>query len=124
VQDPTLDNPFAQAPRASSAWAWQVRTGVVLIVLLGLHFVANHFIAKGGLRDFAAVADYLRNPVILALEVLFLLAVTTHALLGVRSIALDFGPSGRAQTVLSRVLAVVGVLTVAYALWLTWVIIH
>lgn len=44
--------------------------------------------------------------------------------LGVRAIVIDFGISSQAEKRLSQVLTVVGVLTVAYGLWLTWVIIH
>src|SRR5258708_39546784 len=102
----------------------QLIRGVGLIVLLGLHFIANHFVAKGGLRDFAEVVAYLRNPLILCLEVLFLLCVTTHALLGVRAILLDFGLSQAAESHLDRVLKVVGVLTVVYGLGVTWMVIR
>jgi len=97
---------------------------VGLVLLLGLHFIANHFIAKGGLRDFADVVAYLRTPIILVLEVLFLIVVTTHALLGVRAILLDLGLSDRVEKLLSQMLSVLGVLTVGYGLWLTWVIIR
>ena len=119
-----MENPFAQEPRASSSWLWQVITGVGLVFLLGLHFIANHFIARGGLRDFADVVAYLRNPIILVLEVLFLVTVVTHAMLGVRAIVVDFGISGQAEKRLSQLLTVIGVITVAYGLWLTWAIIH
>jgi succinate dehydrogenase hydrophobic anchor subunit len=118
-----MENPFAQEPKATSTWLWQAFTGVGLVLLLGLHLIANHFIAKGGLRDFADVVAYLRTPIILVLEILFLLVVTTHALLGVRAILLDFGLSARTEKRLSQALMVVGVLTVGYGLWLTWVII-
>ena len=119
-----MENPFTQEPRATSTWLWQVFTGVGLLILLGLHFIANHFIAKGGLRDFAEVVAYLRTPIILALEVLFLVVVTSHAMLGVRAILLDFGLSDRAEKRLSQALTALGVLTVGYGLWLTWVIIR
>ena len=119
-----MENPFAEEPKATSAWLWQVFTGVGLVILLGLHFIANHFIAKGGLRNFADVVAYLRNPIIFGLELLFLVFVTTHALLGVRAILLDLGFSERTEKRLSQVLTGVGVLTVGYGLWLTWVIIH
>jgi succinate dehydrogenase hydrophobic anchor subunit len=119
-----LDNPFAREPKASSGWLWQVFTGVGLVFLLGLHFIANHFIVKGGLRDFANVVSYLRNPIILVLEVLFLVVVTTHAMLGVRAIVTDFGLSDRIEKRLSQALTIIGVLTVVYGLWLTWTIIH
>jgi succinate dehydrogenase hydrophobic anchor subunit len=115
----TMENPFAQEPKASWTWYWQVFTGVALILLLGLHFIAT-----GGIRDFADVVSYLRNPIILVLEVLFLAVVATHAMLGVRAIVLDFGISDHAEKRLSQALTVVGVLTVAYGLWLTWTIVH
>src|SRR6266536_5856683 len=92
-----MENPFAQEPKATSSWFWKAFTGVALLLLLGLHFIANHFIAKGGLRDFADVVAYLRNPIILVLEVLFLVVVATHAMLGVRAILTDFGLSDQAE---------------------------
>ncbi len=119
-----MKNPFAKEPKASSSWLWQAFTGVSLVLLLGLHFVANHFIAKGGLRNFADVVAYLSSPLILVLEVLFLVVVTTHAMLGVRAILLDFGLSDHAEKRLSQALTVMAILTVGYGLWLTWVIIH
>jgi succinate dehydrogenase hydrophobic anchor subunit len=119
-----MENPFAQESKASSTWYWQAFTGVALLVLLGLHFIANHFIAAGGIRDFADVVSYLRNPIILVLEVLFLVVVATHAMLGVRAIVMDLGISDHAEKRLGQVLTVVGVLTVGYGLWLTWTIIH
>ena len=119
-----MENPFAKEPKASSTWYWQIFTGIALVLLLGLHFIANHFIATGGIRDFADVVSYLRNPIVLVLEVLFLVVVVTHAMLGVRAIVIDFGISARAEKRLSQALTVVGVLTVVYGLWLTWAIIH
>jgi succinate dehydrogenase cytochrome b556 subunit len=116
----TMNNPFAQEPKASSSWLWQVFTGVALVILLGLHIIAQHFIVKGGLRDFADVLAYLRSPIFLVLELLFLVVVATHALLGVRAILMDLGLSERAEKRLSQALTVVGVLTVYYGLWLTW----
>ena len=119
-----IENRDARPPAASWGWLWQAFTGIALLLLLGLHFVANHFIVKGGLRDYADVVAYLRNPVILVLELLFLVAVATHAMLGVRAIVFDFGLSERAEKLVSQALTVVGVLTVVYCLWLTWIIIR
>ena len=119
-----MKNPFAEEPKASSTWYWQMFTGIALVLLLGLHFIANHFIATGGIRDFADVVSYLRNPIVLVLEVLFLIMVAIHAMLGVRAIVIDFGISSQAEKRLSQVLTVIGMLTVAYGLWLTWAFIH
>ncbi len=119
-----MENPFAKEPKATSTWLWQVCSGVGLLVLLGIHLVAQHFIARGGLRNFADVVAYLSNPIFLVLELLFLVFVTFHAMLGVRAILMDFGLSNRAEKRLSQALTVIGALTVGYGLWLTWVIIH
>jgi succinate dehydrogenase hydrophobic anchor subunit len=118
------ENPFAEEPKPTAAWLWQVFTGIGLVILLGLHMIANHFIAKGGLRDYQEVVTYLRDPVILSLEVLFLICVTTHALLGVRAIFLDFGLSDRAERILSQILKWVGVLTFGYGLVVMWCVIR
>ena len=119
-----MDNPFVQEPKATSSWLWQVVTGMGLVVLLGLHIIAQHFIATGGLRDFADALAYLRSPVFLVHEVLFLVVAAAHARLGVRAILLDFGLSARTEKWLGRVLTIVGILTVCYGLWVTWVVIH
>lgn len=116
-------NPYSVEPKRSSAWLWQALTGAALLPLLALHIIANHFVAEGGLRDYADVVSYLSHPVILGLETLFLVVVTAHALLGVRAIAMDFGLSDQAGRRLSRSLAVLGLLTVGYGLLLTRIII-
>lgn len=124
LSEDMMDNPFAKEPKASTAWYWQLFTGVALVFLLGLHFIANHFIAQGGIRDYADVVSYLRNPIILVWEILFLIVVATHAMLGIRAIFIDFGIPARAEKRLSQMLTVIGVITVGYGLWLTWAIIH
>lgn len=115
-------NRFAQTPAASWGWLWQAISGLGLIVLAGLHMIAHHFVVPEGIRDFAGIVDYLRNPIIVALEVAFLVAVSAHAMLGVRAILFDLGLSARAEKNVTRILTVVGVLTVAYGVWLTWTI--
>mgnify|MGYP001585562511 CR=1 FL=1 len=112
----------AHTPTENWGWFWQAVTGIGLLALLGLHFVAQHFVAEGGIRDFAGVIAYLRNPIIVALEAAFLIVVTWHALLGVRAVLFDLGLSDSAERRVSRVLLVIGLLTVGYGLWLTWTI--
>ena len=117
-----MDNAAARAPAASWAWIWQAITGLGLVVLLALHMVAQHFVAEGGIRNYADVVAYLRNPIVVVLELLFLVTVTAHALLGVRAILFDLGLSENAEKRVTQALWVVGVLTVGYGFWLTWVI--
>ena len=85
-------------------------------MLVTIHMVAHHFVVDevGGLRTYQHVLDYIRTPVIFVLESVFLLVVTVHAMLGLRSVLLDFGLSGRLRRLMERGLIVLGVLTVVY----------
>ena len=105
------------------SWAAQAATGMLVLGLVTLHMVANHFVVPEGLRDYAQVVEYLSNPVIVVLEVAFLGTVTWHALLGLRAVIFDLGLTPALERVVTRVLAVVGILTVGYGLWLTSVIV-
>ena len=94
-------------------------TGALLIVLLGMHIVVQHFVVEGGLRDYQQVVAYLSNPFVFLLEVAFLITVTWHALLGVRAIILDLGLTPATERKLSTTLTVIGVMAVAYGIWLS-----
>lgn len=105
----------------TSSWSWilQALTGVLLLVLLGLHMVVQHFVVKGGLRDYQQVVAYLSNPFVFLLEVAFLIIVTWHALLGVRAIILDLGLKPATERKVTAMLSIVGVVTIAYGIWLS-----
>lgn len=109
--------------RSSWGWFWQSVTGIALILLVGVHMIANHFVAVGGLRDYAEVVAYLSSPIIVVVELSFLVVVSAHAMLGVRSILFDLGLSARSERLVSAVCAVVGVGIVLYGIWLTYTII-
>lgn len=105
-------------------WVIQAVTGVLLVLLAGLHFIAHHYVVEGGLRNFAEVQAYLSHPLIWPIEVAFLVVVTTHALLGARAIVLDLGLRPAVQTWVDRALWGVGIVTVLYGFWLTYTIIN
>jgi succinate dehydrogenase cytochrome b556 subunit len=111
-----------ESPAPTLAWIGQAVSGILLVVLVSIHIIANHFVAPRGLRTFADVVAYLSNPLIVAIEVTFLVTVSYHGLLGVRAVLLDFGLRPTAERRLTRFLTAVGIITVAYGLWLTWVI--
>jgi succinate dehydrogenase hydrophobic anchor subunit len=104
-----------------SAGAWcivQAITGLLLILLLGLHMIAHHFVVEGGLRNFEEVIDYVSNPVIFVLEVLFLIVVTPHAMLGLQSIVMDLGPGESAARTITWVFRILTIVILAYGIWL------
>lgn len=108
--------------RQGGGWGWvlQVVTGAALLVLVVVHLVAQHFVvdAPGGLRDHASVLEYLGNPVIVVVESLFMLAVTWHAMLGIRSILLDLGLGATGRRRVTVGLTALGVVTLGYGFWM------
>jgi succinate dehydrogenase hydrophobic anchor subunit len=107
------------------SWGWIVQaiTGVLVLVLITVHMIANHFIVSRGLRNFDDVVAYLSNPIFIVWEVVFLAVVTWHGLLGLRAILFDFGFSPAIERRITRILTVVGVVAVVYGMWLTAVIV-
>jgi succinate dehydrogenase hydrophobic anchor subunit len=113
--------PIEHAPgHRSRTWKATAGSGVALLVLVTVHMVAHHFVVEevGGLRTYAQVLDYIANPIIFVIEILFLVVVTTHAMLGLRSVLFDFGLSTRAKRVVARGLLALGIVTVAYGVTL------
>ncbi|HEX7247853.1 MAG TPA: hypothetical protein VF351_07105 [Actinomycetota bacterium] len=108
----------------SRSWRWTAITGVALLLLVTIHMVAHHFVVDsiGGLRTYAQVLDYIGTPVIFVIEGVFLLVVTVHAMLGLRSVLLDFGLTERRRRLMERGLVVLGVTTVGYGLVLLGVL--
>jgi succinate dehydrogenase hydrophobic anchor subunit len=101
-------------------WRATASTGIALVVLISVHMVAHHFVVRGtgGLRSYQQVLEYVANPVIFTIELLFLVVVTVHAMLGLRSVLFDLATEERARVWISRGLAVLGVVTVAYGVTL------
>ena len=111
-------------PRHAPPFVGQVVSGAALIVLLGLHMVAQHFVVPTGLRYYEDVIDWIASPAVLVVEISFLVFVTYHALLGVRAILFDFGFSERTERRITNVLWGVGILTVVYGVVLLAAIIN
>jgi succinate dehydrogenase hydrophobic anchor subunit len=106
-----------QPPRS---WLATTITGLALLLLLGVHMVANHFVihAVGGLRSYRQVVEYLSNPAIFVIESLFLLFVTVHAMLGLRGVILDLDPAPRVRRWIDAALFVLGLATISYGYFL------
>ncbi len=113
----TTETPLSpERSTRSRSWRWTASSGLALLVLVTIHMVAHHFVVDdiGGLRTYRNVLDYISTPIIVVIEGVFLVVVTAHAMLGLRSVLLDFGLSERWRSLLERTLVVLGVVTVAY----------
>lgn len=99
-------------------WLLQAGLGVLLIVLLGVHLIVNHWVAPHGLLTYAEVIRYYDISGIAWMESIFLFVVTVHCLLGLHAMILDLNLSSGIAHLLSRVLILVGTLAILYGLWL------
>jgi succinate dehydrogenase hydrophobic anchor subunit len=123
-----LEEDFSEAtrwrrrPRPTFAWLAQVVSGVLLLVLLTVHMVAQHLVVENGLRTYDQVITWIRNPVVFALEALLLVCVTWHGIAGVHAVLLDLGLRGRTERIVARILGDVAVATVLYGLWLLYML--
>ena len=109
------------APKSGeNTWLWLVKivTGPLLVILLLVHFIVNHFVAENGLLSYADIVAYYQNPLIPAMEILFLATVVTHSLIGLRGIILDLKPSRSVLKVIDWILVIGGISAVSYGMWL------
>ena len=117
-EDFTEATRWRRRPRPTFAWLAQTVSGVLLLVLLTAHMVAQHLVVEGGLRTYDQVVAWIRNPVVFAVEALLLACVTWHGIAGVHAVLLDLGLRGRTERIVAQVLGGVAVATVLYGLWL------
>lgn len=108
----------AKRDRSGSLWLVQAFSGLLLVIILGLHMIAHHFVVEGGLRNYQQVLDYVANPVVFVIEIAFVILAVSHGLLGVRAIFFDLRPSAGARQAINWVLGIVGVITIIYGIWL------
>ncbi|MHC1784996.1 MAG: hypothetical protein AB9891_19960 [Anaerolineaceae bacterium] len=118
-----MENSLAK-PRTENSWLWLLKiiAGLLIILLLGLHFIVNHILAPNGLLSYAEVVAYYKNPVIPTIEIIFLITVIVHAFIGLRSIVLDLNPSRTVLQWVTGLLTMVGAGAIAYGIWLVVVI--
>lgn len=114
---------YISGPRpGETSWIWLVKivTGPLLILVLILHMIVNHFVGSlpTGLMTYEDIVHYYQNPIIPAIEILFLVTVVTHSLIGLRGIILDMNPSRTVLKAVTWLLSLLGVFAVVYGIWL------
>ncbi len=109
----------ATARKSSGAWAWLLQriTAVLLLGLLGIHIGVLHFIRPEGDITFASVHVRLATLLYMGVDYSLLGIVLYHGLNGARNVLLDFTFGQRAQTAISMVLLLIGLVAFAYGAW-------
>jgi succinate dehydrogenase / fumarate reductase membrane anchor subunit len=115
------------APKSGEgAWLWLIKiiSGILIILLLLLHFIVNHTglisITQNGLLTHEGVVQYYSNPIIPTIEILFLIFVVSHSLIGLRSILLDLKPSRTVLRGINWAFSILGVVAIVYGIWLVF----
>lgn len=113
------------APKSGeNVWLWLIKivSGVLIVVILGIHFAVNHFIGQSGLLTWSDVVAYYSHPIVPLMEMAFIILVVPHSLIGLRGILLDLRPSRGVLTVINWLFSVVGIVAVVYGIWLIQVL--
>lgn len=110
----------ARSPSSSFTLRWliQAALGAILVILLGVHLIVNHWVAPQGLLTYIDVVNYYDIPGIVWMETAFLTVVTAHCLLGLHSILIDLNVRPPITFIVTWLLVLVGVVTILYGLWL------
>ena len=118
----TFPNYITKPRPGETTWLWLVKivTGPLLVLVLILHFTVNHYLGSlsSGLMTYDDIIKYFQNPIIPAIEILFLVTVVTHCLIGLRGIVIDMNPSRPVLQIVTWVMIVLGVASVVYGIWL------
>jgi succinate dehydrogenase hydrophobic anchor subunit len=109
--------------RSGLLWVIKAASGALLVVFLGVHLVAQHFLAPGGLRDFQSVVDYLNQPAALLAEMGLVVAVIVHVSLAMRSLLIELIHSPRALRSTNYVIAATALGVFGYTVWITLTIV-
>ncbi len=126
MSQPTFSSSVSGPRQGENTWIWLIKiiTGPLLVLVLLLHFIVNHYLGSlsSGLMTYADVIRYYQNPIIPAIEILFLITVVTHCLIGLRGIILDMNPSRIILNIVTWLLVLLGVSSVGYGIWLVMAI--
>ena len=125
MTQPNFSKHVSARKSGENAWLWLVKviTGLLVIIVLLIHFIVNHFVGETGLLTYADVVAYFQNPIVPIMEICFLVVVVTHSLIGLRSIILDLRPSRGLLKVIDWMLVIVGVFAISYGVWLALTIV-
>jgi len=120
-----IETPTVPKPRESTwLWLFKITAGLLIVILLGVHFVVNHLVAPTGLLTYADIVRYYSVPFAPIMEIVFLVVVIAHALVGLRSILLDLNPSDRVLRASDVIMTLAGIGFSVYGIWLVWVIVQ
>ncbi len=118
-----LAKPVPRSREGSWLWLIKAATGGLIVIILGVHFIVNHMIGATSLLTYDQIVAYYKIPIIPIMEIIFLILVVSHSLIGLRGILLDLKPSQPVLKVIDWLFTALGVVSVVYGIWLITVIV-
>ena len=120
-------------PRTSSTgaihWVMQRFTGVILVILIGLHMLVVHFIPLGfsfaeqfGVASYQATYQRLAGGWFFAIDWTLLVLALYHGLNGARMVVLDFSPGPKLNLAFSILFTLIFVVLAVYGTWILTVV--
>ena len=100
--------------RSSGTWAWLLQrfSAVLLVFLLGAHFIVLHFVPASAEITFAGVSTRLQTALFTVVDFGLLVLGVYHALNGTRAVLLDYWP--KAARVINYAFVLIGIVAVVY----------
>lgn len=127
LEEDSLKDHFQSSDRFGEGailWFSKILSGFLLIAVLVIHLVVNHLVVSGGLLSHQQIVSYYQMAFIPAMEIIFLIVVVTHALLGLRSVLLDLKPSNKLLRVVNISFVLIGLAAITYGIWLVVAILN
>ena len=111
--------------RETKLWTWHIFTGLVILVLLGIHMLTMHldgvlgwFNPAGGEGiDWANLMARAKMVIYAIVYILLLAAALYHGLYGFRTILFELGPKQGIQTSISVLFWIMGISLFVFGTW-------
>lgn len=119
-----MEKPDNSKKDHEGSWLWilKILAGLILVIIMGIHFLVNHLLAPEGLLTYQEVIRYYSFAIVPVMEIIFLVVVIFHSFVGLRSIILDLNPSNRVMKFVDFILVILGGAAVVYGTWLALLI--
>ncbi|MDP8240213.1 MAG: hypothetical protein P9X24_14080 [Candidatus Hatepunaea meridiana] len=111
--------------RETKLWTWHIFTGIVILVLLGIHMITMHLDgilgwfnpAGGEAIDWANIVARAKLLIIAILYIVLLAAALYHGLYGFRTILFELGPRQGIQKFINVLFWILGICLFVFGTW-------
>ncbi|MGE5465138.1 MAG: hypothetical protein ACM3PS_17365 [Syntrophothermus sp.] len=118
-----ISRTVSQTRETSTLWLIKALTGVLIVVILVVHFTVNHMLGENALLTYQDIVEYYTNPIVPLMEVIFVVFAVSHSLIGLRGIILDLKPSAGLLKIVDWGFIILGITAVVYGISLIAVIV-